>query len=107
MVRLGKEIDDKNRTIEYMKIEQSKLQRKYEIEMQNVRTLKHRIEDMEYELKRFKPIDSSDDFASSIAKTKDVSIIDSSSKSKLKPNISSDSLFMKKSNLMDKLIGIK
>ena len=107
IVRLGKEIDEKNRTIDQMKIDQNKLQRKYEIEMQNVRSLKHRVEDLEYEVKRFKPTEISDDIASSNTKTKEGSIIESSSKIKLKPNVSSDSLFMKKSRLMDKLIGLK
>ena len=107
IVRLGKEIDERNRVIDDMKFEYNKLMRKYEIELQNLRAVKRKLEDREYELKRYKPADIVDENAPLNTITKEVQNIETVNKSQITKLPSTDSLAMKKSKLIDKLLRIK
>eukprot|EP00345_Euplotes_harpa_P018401 CAMPEP_0168353064 /NCGR_PEP_ID=MMETSP0213-20121227/23003_1 /TAXON_ID=151035 /ORGANISM="Euplotes harpa, Strain FSP1.4" /LENGTH=66 /DNA_ID=CAMNT_0008364553 /DNA_START=107 /DNA_END=304 /DNA_ORIENTATION=- len=66
-----------------MKVDYMKLQRKYETEIVNIRALKKLVEDKDYEIKRLRPKEVSEDIASSSTnKNKEGPITESSSKSK-------------------------
>lgn len=107
IVRLGKEIDERNRVIDDMKFEYNKLMRKYEIEMQNLRAVKRKLEDREYELRRYKPVETTDENVPINNKAKEVQSTEAVNKSQITKLPSTDSISMKKSKLIDKLLRVK